>query len=322
MTNTFLIELDSAAFFGVASATRVRDRLDIAITDRAYLPDTQDRRRDWVASVAAPAFKLLREKRGVGGCRAFASIGSGSGVDALCAIELLGADVIGVTDLFEEVVAVAASNIRNNIHPGYAITLYAGAGDLLQPLMDAPRFDIIYENLPNLPLDEDGSIETGRTSAAYIPKRSELVPDFVKDWMLVLHYLALVQARDFLNPGGVVISTIGARMPLQKLAEMAKAGGYEPSFLTYSWKAQTDPADLLPAYAKWQQQGLGPFYFYPADLLSDALPISLEEAGRNAFVIEEKLTPNRLDAVAALEVFGRGERIGHTVAVLQASLRQ
>ena len=321
MTNTSLLELDPRIFFGIERATRIKDRLGIAITDRAYLPDTQDLQRDWVASVAAPAFKLLRARRGEQGCRAFASIGTGSGVDALCAIELLGAEMIGVTDLFEEVVAVAASNIRNNIRPEHAITLHSGAGDLLQPLKnDGPRFDIIYENLPNLPLDEDGSLETGRTSAAYIPRRSEPMPAFIKDWMLVLHYLALVQSRDFLNPGGVVISTIGARMPLQKLADMAEAAGFEPSFLTYSWKAQTDPADLLPAYAKWQQQGLGPFYFYPADLLADAFAsISLEEAGRDACLIEETLAPKRLDAIAAWEAFRRGERIGHTVAVLQAS---
>ena len=182
------------------------------------------------------------------------------------------------------------------------------------------RFDIIYENLPNLPLDEDGSLETGRTSAAYIPRRSEPVPAFIKDWMLVLHYLALVQSRDFLNPGGVVISTIGARMPLQKLAGMAGEAGYEPSFLTYSWKAQTDPADLLLAYAKWQQQGFGPFYFYLADLLADTFAsISLEDAGRNALVIEQELVSKRLDAVAAWKAFQGGETIGHTVAVLQAT---
>ena len=94
----------------------------------------------------------------------------------------------------------------------HTITLHSGAEDLLKPLKKGGlRFDNIYENLPDLPLDEDGSLETGRTSAAYIPKRSEPVPGFVKDWMLVLHYLALVQSRDFLNPGGVVISTIGAR---------------------------------------------------------------------------------------------------------------
>ena len=171
-----------------------------------------------------------------------------------------------------------------------------------------------------MPLDEDGSLETGRTSAAYIPKRGEPVPGFLKNWMLVLHYLALVQSRDFLNPGGVVISTIGARMPLQKLADMAEAAGCEARFLTYSWKAQTDPAGLLPAYAKWQQQGLGPFYFYPADLLADTFAsISVEDAGRNALVIEQELVSKRLDAIAAWEAFRRGERIGHTVAVLQAS---
>lgn len=321
MTNTSLLELDPRAFFGIERATRIKDRLGIAIADRAYLPDTQDLQRDWVASVAAPAFKLLRSRRGAKGCHAFASIGTGSGVDALCAIELLGAEMIGVTDLFEEVVAVAASNISNNIRPEHAIRLHSGAGDLLQPLKkDAPRFDIIYENLPNLPLGEEGSLETGRNSAAYIPKRSEPAPGFVKNWMLVLHYLALAQSRDFLNPGGVVISTIGARMPLQKLADMAEAAEFEPSFLTYSWKAQTDPADLLPAYAKWQQQGLGPFYFYPADLLDHTFAsIGLEEAGRDAFVIEEKLASKRLDAVAAWEAFQRGERVGHAVAVLQAS---
>ncbi len=70
----------------------------------------------------------------------------------------------------------------------------------MQPLKGAwPRFDIIYENFPNLPLDENGSIETGRTSAAFMPKRGEPVPGFIKDWMLVLHYLALLQSRDFLN---------------------------------------------------------------------------------------------------------------------------
>jgi hypothetical protein len=120
-----------------------------------------------------------------------------------------------------------------------------------------------------------------------------------------------------------VILTIGARMPLQKLAEMAEVAGYKPSFLTYSWKAQTDPAELLPAYAKWQQQGLGPFYFYPADLLADAFAsISPEEAGCKAFLIEERLAPSRLDAVTALQAFQRGERIGHTVAALQASAGQ
>jgi hypothetical protein len=109
-------------------------------------------------------------------------------------------------------------------------------------------------------------------------------------------------------------------MPLQKLADMAEAAGCKPSFLTYSWKSQTEPAELLPSYAKWQQQGLGPFYFYPADLLADAFAsISLEDAGRDALVIEQELVSKRLDAIAAWEAFQRGERIGHTVAVLQAS---
>jgi hypothetical protein len=323
MTDTLpVLDLDPRRFYGVESVSRIKDRLSIAIASRAYLPETEDLQRDWVASVAAPAFKLLRERRGADACRAFASIGTGSGVDALSAIELLGADVVGVTDLFDEVVATAAGNIERNVRFSAAVTLHAGAGDLLKPLKSAgARFDIIYENLPNLPLDEDGSLETGRTSAAFIPKRSEPVPGFVKDWMLVLHYLALMQSRDFLKPGGVVISTIGARMPLHTLSDMGAAAGFASSLLTFSWKAQTDPADLLPSYAKWQEQGFGPFYFYPANLLADVFAsIGLEQSGRDALAIEAKLQHARLDAIAAWRAFKQGERIGHTVAVLQSSL--
>jgi hypothetical protein len=322
MTGRFL-EIDARAYYGIAGALRIKDRLGIEIADRAYLPDTADLQRDWISSVTAPAFKLLRARRGGEACRAFASVGTGSGADALAAVELLGANVIGVTDLFEDVVVAAAGNVRRNLRPGVDIALHARAGDLLQPLSAAgQRFDIVYENLPNLPLADASALETGRTSAAFLPPRAETIPAFVKDWLLVLHYLALVQARDFLHTGGAVISAVGARFPLEVLIRMAEAAGYTANFLTYSWKVQADAAELIPSYAQWQRQGLGPFYFYPAACLAEAFAqLDLEEAGRNAVAIEESLRAERLDAIEAWEAFQRGERIGHAVAVLHSTQR-
>ncbi len=107
MTDTLpVLDLDPRRFYGVESVSRIKDRLSVAIASRAYLPETEDLQRDWVASVAAPAFKLLRARRGADACRAFRVHRHGLWRRRARAIELLGAEIVGVTDLFEEVVAV------------------------------------------------------------------------------------------------------------------------------------------------------------------------------------------------------------------------
>lgn len=317
------LSVDMAPYLDVPATERIAARAELAITDRAWIPQVEDRQRDWIVSVAAPAFKILRARRGAEACKAFCALGTGSGVDALAGIELLGADVVGLTDLFDEVVATAAANVRRNLRPEHPVALYPGAGDLLQPLAgQGVRFDLIYENLPNLPLADAAQVEVERTSAAFLAPRAEPVPDAVKDWLLVLHYLALVQAKDFLKPGGAVISTIGARLPLSVVADMAKAAGFSASFLTYWWKVQADADDVIGSYAQWQRQGLGPFHFYPAPVLEAAFAgLDLEAAGRDAYAIERDLRGKRLDAVAAWDAHRRGERIGHTVAALHSELQ-
>ena len=138
--------------------------------------------------------------------------------------------------------------------------------------------------------------------------------------MLVLHYLALVQARDFLNPGGVVISTIGARMPLQKLAEMAEAAGYEPK-LSHLLLEGADGSCRPPAGLREMAAArTGALLFLPCGPARRRVCFDQPGGSRPERICHRrKLVSKRLDAVAALEAFRRGERIGHTVAVLQAS---
>ncbi len=314
------LRFDARRYFGVSELRYIRDEIDIELADRAYLPDLNDLQRDWVASVAAPAFRVLAQRRGTP--RAFASIGTGSGVDALAAIEILGAQVIGITDLFEDVVDTAARNVRRNIRPGIEIALHAGAGDLLAPLLPSgEQFDVIYENLPNLPVDDTRQIERDKTSAAFLAPRTEPIPGFVTDWLLTMHYLALVQAREALAPGGVVLSTIGARLPLELLTRMARAAGLTPRVLTYGWKLQADADDVISTYAQWERQGLGPFRFYRAEALTAAFAeLDPGEAGDHAATIEASLAGEQLSAVAAWQAYRSGARIGHTYVVLQSGL--
>lgn len=316
------LRFDARRYLGTTSLRRINDEVEIELADRAYLPDLNDLKRDWVASVAAPAFRVLARNRATPP-RAFASIGTGSGVDALAAIELLGAEIVGITDLFDEVVATATRNVRGNVRPDAAITLHAGAGDLLIPLASAGvKFDVIYENLPNLPVDDSRKIEADKTSAAFLAPRSEEIPAFITDWLLTMHYLALVQARDALTPDGVVLSTVGARVPLDILAQMSRAAGLVPRVLTYGWKVQADADDVISTYANWERQGLGPFRFYAADALEAAFAdLDPGEAGANAATIEASLAGEQLGAVAAWEAHRNGLRIGHTYVVLQSGLR-
>ena len=264
------IVVDVNKYLALNGATkRIKDYLSIEVADHAYLPKTEDIKSDWVAYIAAPAFKLIREKLGHD-IDSFVSIGTGSGIDVLTGIELLGAKRVGFTDLQRSVVATAAQNVRNNLKSN-DIEFEFGDGDLLQPLQNGKRnYDVIYENLPNVPLASNTKIEDKRNSGHYLEKREEAIPEFVHEQMLDLHYLALKQARDYLAENGAVYSTLGGRVPLSAFIKLGELAGFRSEIFTYSWKVQAEPEDVISGYAAQEKAGLGPFRFYRAEDLQKA----------------------------------------------------
>lgn len=315
------IVVDVNKYLALNGATkRIKDYLSIEVADHAYLPKTEDIKSDWVAYIATPAFKLIREKLGHD-IDSFVSIGTGSGIDVLAGIELLGAKRVGFTDLQRSVVAAAAQNVRNNLKSN-DFEFEFGDGDLLQPLKNGKRnYDVIYENLPNVPLANNTKIEDKRNSGHYLEKREEAIPEFVHEQMLDLHYLALKQARDYLAENGAVYSTLGGRVPLSAFIKLGELAGLHSEIFTYSWKVQAEPEDVISGYAAQEKAGLGPFRFYSADNLQKAFAsVSVKDSGNRAFEIEKALESARLSATAAYEAFKKGEVIGHTVAVLKSSV--
>jgi len=315
------IVVDVNKYLALNGATkRIKDYLSIEVADHAYLPKTEDIKSDWVAYIAAPAFKLIREKLGHD-IDSFVSIGTGSGIDVLAGIELLGAKRVGFTDLQRSVVAAAAQNVRNNLKSN-DIEFEFGDGDLLQPLKNGKRnYDVIYENLPNVPLASNTKIEDKRNSGHYLEKREEAIPEFVHEQMLDLHYLALKQARDYLAENGAVYSTLGGRVPLNAFIKLSELAGLHSEIFTYSWKVQAEPEDVISGYAAQEKAGLGPFRFYRAEDLQKAFAnVSVKDSGNRAFEIEKALDSVKLTATAAYEAFKKGEVIGHTVAVLKSSV--
>jgi hypothetical protein len=310
--------VDARRYFRLGTPNRIAPTLRIGLSEHCFVPSLDDLDSDWLASVAVPAFHILARTRPAVQRHSFLSIGTGCGLDALGAIEILGASMIAVTDVFPDIVAAARANIVANLARDTTIALTAETGDLLVPLVGSPlRFDIVYENLPNTPLAKPARLADGDTAAGYLGPRTEAMPAFVRQRLLVLHYLALQQVRPMLNPGGAALSTIGARIPLASFFDLAASAGYAARLLTYGWKKQADPEEYIPGYVAMEREGLGPFHFYrAADVRAAFADMDPEQAGRDARAIEADLAAKRLTAGEALALHRSGTEIAHTFVAL------
>ncbi|WP_163575098.1 class I SAM-dependent methyltransferase [Halomonas faecis] len=315
------VKIDIAALFGLSVTLRIRRNATIQLSERSYIPKVHDPRSDWVASVAVPAFLALKQTGTE--VRDFCAIGTGAGLDALAAIEILSAQNIIITDLHDDVVTLARQNIIKNTDQTSGLTIFAGVGDLLHPVEEENfSLDLVYENLPNIPIHPRDNLEDGQNSSTFIANRSEKIPDFVSRHLITLHYLALEQAFPLLRNGGHILSSIGGRIPVEVIVRLGEECGYSSEILTFTWKRQSEPEEVITGYAKWEHEGFGPFQFYPAQVLEEVFrSIEYVAAGAQAHAIEQALSPHAMTAQEALEAMKQRIKIGHTVAVLDSVKR-
>lgn len=117
-------------------------------------------------------------------------------------------------------------------------------------------------NLPNIPFTGGKvNLRNGRISSTYVVERSsDQFPRLISAALLELHYVCLIQAkvRGLLNPTGAILSSIGARVALEIILELADLAGYSGKILTFWWKNQRKPDSVLGAYAEYEKKGLGP----------------------------------------------------------------
>ncbi len=239
-----------------------------------------------MASVAVPSFIAHRDSGNK--VTKFATIGTGSGLDAVGALEVFPLEQLAMTDLHPAVVQAAAGNVLAATEGIHALSkvvnsMIALPGDLCSPLQVKPiSFDLIYgkfpnpsaiyfvsscfplENLPNIPLDTKmRKLFSGQTSSTYVPERHEKIVNIANDSLLALHWLCMVQARELLAPQGAIISSMGGRVPISNMITMSESAGYNPDVLTYTWKIQSEPEEVIGGYKRNQEEGLGPVGFFP-----------------------------------------------------------
>lgn len=300
----------------------IKSVLDLDLTDNTYVPKVLDPKSDWVARVAVPALTTILKKYGPVVER-FCTIGTGAGTDALMAIELLQPATVTITDLHPGVVVRACDNIRNNLLEPEAVELIGVHGDLTEPLLKAGRrYDLIYENLPNIPAAQGVRVHDGMNSSSFLKPSTEFIPGPVRRDLLELHYRFLKRARPFLTKGGRIVSSIGARRPLGSLLAMPRLLGYRADLLAYTWKVQSEAEDVIGGYAANERGSGGPFHFYRADALEKTFQgRSVVDSLSEALDLEAQLRTDQLSPAEALRRHRRGEPIGHTVGLLESSLR-
>lgn len=310
-------------FGALMPTTRIRPDVELSLDGHAYLPKVDDPKYDWVASVAIPALRALSEKLKAQGraVREFCTIGTGTGTDALAAVEILKPQKLVVTDIHSSVVENAVTNIRANLVKGDDVVVAGEVGDLCAPLLEAGyKFDLIYENLPNIPVSLDIDLLSAQNTSSFYRSADADTPEAVKNDLFELHYQFLKQARPLLKENGRVLCSIGCRRPLRAILNMVNMAEYEPEILIYTWKMQSEAEDVIGGYARQQRvRPETPFFFYRADTLERIFEhITPFVGAARAFEIEDELRLHALDAEKALESVGSGVAIGHTTTVIEA----
>jgi len=326
MTEVIYQNINTSEYLNINSKpVHIKEQLEIKIVDNSFLPGAKD--DDWFAHSALPALKLIEKER-PGEIKSFLSIGSGPGLDVLASAEVFGSKKLALTDLQENVVKSGVQNIKSNLLEPEKIEVNGYSGDLFEPLRskansnENQRFDVIYENLPNVPLPENKDINESRSSTAFLEKRNEKIPREVKDALLDLHYLAIQQVHEFLNKNGALISLISGVIPIDTIKSIEKyIDGVKIDILYYNWNIQTSFYSVINTYAKQEEQGYGPFIFYRENDLKKAFEgVSDNESGKKALDIEKSLADKRLTATEALKLLNQGENVGYTITILKTTI--
>jgi transcriptional regulator with AAA-type ATPase domain/methylase of polypeptide subunit release factors len=294
-------------------------------SDETYDIDKESPKEDW-SYAALSAFPRL-EAQDVK-VDSYCSMGCGAGLDAVIAVNTWMPRRVLLTDVNEDVLAIAQENVNlnaphSNLNTPHPTEVRAATGDLFHNFPEEEKFDLIYENLPNLPWRQAEPLG-GRKWATFC-QRSKAGSPLAEKWLLSTHEGFLEQARYHLEPGGRVVCCIGARVPWDRVAEMFEAQGYRPELIYFGIKKQQQPQEVIKGYAEAEAADKGPFTFLDlkmARAIVERLKVGDQPDELRRLFESDDFKDARLTAVKALRELDKGQEgkiIGHGVYVVAGS---
>ncbi|MBI5798595.1 MAG: hypothetical protein HZB10_01545 [Candidatus Yonathbacteria bacterium] len=298
-------------------------RSKITTTEHTYEIDARHPRDNWLYP-AFRAFQILQKQLQKEGrrVRAFTTIGTGQGVDAIGAYFIFRPRQIILIDIHPNVIVTAEENVLDNTASTVRISAYTG--NLCQPLRDhALRPDLIYAKLPNIPFDGSGSLYSGQLTATFfsqewIAKSSRVI----EQYLLGQQQAVIREASACLASGGSLVLNLGARVPIVLVQQMFTNARLKYQELYTMFKIQSQPEWVLGGYARAEKRYGVTFDFYRFDAAKQQLGSILAKENLTAEQLKKLLKPFHLSATDALKqlVYQR-ERIGHLVQVIRGIRR-
>ena len=245
-------------------------------------------------------------------------IGTGNGLDALGAVEILDPDTLTITDLHHESLAVSRENVLSHLVDPGRLELRFHAGDLLSCVPGEQAFSLVYENLPNVTSSPDQDLRRGTLGGRFYSRAGRAVPEPYASYMLDLHYLLLHEARPRVTDGGGVLAALGGRMPAEVAFALYRTCGFNPELVAFDVKLQAKPELMVAPYARAEaEQGLAYTFYAPeairtvAELRADGLDGQpLADAAATDLA---RLSMSARDAAARVD---RGLGVAHSVLMI------
>jgi methylase of polypeptide subunit release factors len=306
-------EVDATAYLRAYPGRRVLRPLKLGLNEHSY-PLEPWAENSWLAITFRAFARLARRER----IRDLLIVGTGNGLDALGAIEIFDLRSLVVTDLFEASLACARENVLDHLNEETDLRVDFHSGDLLSCVPAKARFDLVYENLPNLPATAEIQLQRGTHSGRFFDATARSVPEPFSSHLLALHYLCLRQSWQHVTPGGGVLTAIGGRIPDDIAFALHRACGYAPELVAFDVKPQIEPELVLPAYRRAEdEQGLE-FTFYAteaAEIVAERRRGGLD--GRElADSVAGDLRPLAMSAREAAQRSQRGDQVAHSVLMI------
>lgn len=291
----------------------MRRPINLRLTEQTY-PLEPSIERSWLP-IAFRAFERLARRRVV---EHVLIIGTGNGLDALGAVEILGPRSLTVTDLHEDSLAVSRDNVLAHLVSPESIALNFHTGDLMSCVPAGPSFSLVYENLPNVTSSPDHDLRRGTIGGRFYPLTESVVPEPYARYMLDLHYRLLQQARPRVAQAGGVLTAIGGRMPDEVVFDLHRACGLRPELVAFDLKLQAEPRLMVPPYARAESERGVAFRFYQAEAV--AIVAELRAAGLEGQSLADAAAPDlgrlSMSAAEAAGLVERGLPVAHSVLMI------
>ncbi|KHD38117.1 hypothetical protein NL50_00995 [Clostridium acetobutylicum] len=285
------------------------DNINIFINEHTYSPNL-DFKNDWL-SFAFCAFRTLKKEL-ISNKRINNAlvIGSGNGIDAIGLSELFNPRKLYVTDLMKDILPIIKRNIGMSLSNDNVEIIQS---DLFENL-GGEKFDLIYENLPNIPivlLNKD--IHDGINSSSYISEKY-VSNTIYSGYLLDLHYKFLQQCDKYLNHDGYAICNIGVRFPLNIYYKMFSSLNLKNKILVIGLKEQTEAADVLQGYLAASKTYDTQIYYYRLDMpnvYKNRKLILPSEAEKNNYLSSIESAKVSIDE--AINLYKKGIKVAHLV---------